>query len=101
MLATAEGYSNLELDLTRGRGEAATTTCEALLCELTGAEAALVVNNGAAAVLLAVAALVGPGKAWSCLGVSCLRSGVDSGSQRSFGSAELGWSRSGRRTGPG
>ena len=35
---------------------------EALLCALTGAEAALAVNNGAGAALLAAAALAGPGR---------------------------------------
>ena len=53
--------ANLELDLGAGGAARATTHVEALLRELTGAEAALAVNNCAAAVLLAVAALAGPG----------------------------------------
>ncbi|HTU87405.1 MAG TPA: L-seryl-tRNA(Sec) selenium transferase [Solirubrobacteraceae bacterium] len=59
----AEGYSNLELDLESGERGSRHAHVERLLCELTGAEAAIVVNNGAAAVLLAAAALAGPGRA--------------------------------------
>ena len=57
----AEGYAGLELDLATGRRTARGRRAEAIVAELTGAPEALVVNNGAAALLLAVAALAGPG----------------------------------------
>ncbi len=57
MEAVARGYSNLEYDLDIGRRGSRYVHAEELLCQLTGAEAALVVNNNAGAVLLILTAL--------------------------------------------
>ena len=57
ILALGSGYTNLEYDIDAGRRGARDTHAEALLCRLTGAEAAVVVNNCAAATMLTLAAL--------------------------------------------
>lgn len=57
MDAVSRGYSTLELDLETGDRGSRTVHVEDLLCRLTGAEAALAVNNNAGAVLLGLSAL--------------------------------------------
>jgi len=55
--AVARGYSNLEYNLEQGERGSRHDHAGRLLCELTGAEDALVVNNNAAAVFLVLAGL--------------------------------------------
>ncbi|MBQ4578928.1 MAG: L-seryl-tRNA(Sec) selenium transferase [Clostridia bacterium] len=55
--AAARGYSTLEYDLETGERGSRYVHVENLLCRITGAEAAMVVNNNAAAVLLILSAL--------------------------------------------
>ena len=55
--SVARSYSTLEYDVDRGERGSRHVHVEQLICRLTGAEAAMAVNNNAAAVLLALAAL--------------------------------------------
>ena len=57
MEQAASGYSDLELDLETGKRGSRQSYVAQLLCQLTGAQAAAVVNNNASAVLLGLAAV--------------------------------------------
>ena len=57
MVEAAQGYNNLEYNLAAGKRGSRYHHAEALLCRLTGAEAAVVVNNNAAALVLALSTI--------------------------------------------
>jgi L-seryl-tRNA(Ser) seleniumtransferase len=57
LAAVARRYSNLEYDLTAGRRGSRYLAVRDLLCEITGAEDAMVVNNNAGAVLIGLETL--------------------------------------------
>ncbi len=63
MTRIAAGYSNLEYDVARGVRGSRHSLCRDLLVELTGAEDAVVVNNAAGAMLVALSALARGGEA--------------------------------------
>jgi L-seryl-tRNA(Ser) seleniumtransferase len=57
ILTIASRYSNLEFDLSKGMRGSRYSIVEDILCEITGAEAAMVVNNNAGAVFLCLETL--------------------------------------------
>ena len=57
LMDLAGHYSNLEFNLSQGRRGSRYSAVEDLLCELTGAESAMVVNNNAGAVFLCLETL--------------------------------------------
>ena len=57
MTQAARGYTDLEMDLSTGRRGSRQAHLQSLLQQVTGAEAALAVNNNASAILLGLSAL--------------------------------------------
>ena len=62
LYALATGYSNLEYNLEAGKRGERYSHFEKLLCKITGAEAAMAVNNNAAAVMLILSSLAKGGE---------------------------------------
>ena len=62
VVQAGRGYTNLELDLASGRRGSRQSHLQSLLCQLTGAERALAVNNNASALLLGLSALAADGE---------------------------------------
>jgi len=58
IIAVSSRYSNLEFDLSEGKRGSRYSAVEDILCEISGAEAAMVVNNNAGAVLLCLETIV-------------------------------------------
>ncbi|MSQ22197.1 MAG: L-seryl-tRNA(Sec) selenium transferase [Dehalococcoidia bacterium] len=56
-MAAATGYTDLEFELVKGERGSRQAHMRSLLCQVTGAEAVLVVNNNASAVMLGLAAI--------------------------------------------
>ncbi len=63
ILEIASGYSNLEFDLEKGERGERYSHFESLLCKITGAQAAMAVNNNAAAVMLILNTMASGGEA--------------------------------------
>ncbi len=57
LLEVSTNYSTLEFDLSNGKRGSRYSHVEELLCKITGAEAAMVVNNNAAAVMLVLSTM--------------------------------------------
>ena len=82
----ARGIPTLEYDIDSGARGSRFSHIEPLICSLTGSEAALAVNNNAAAVFLMLSALAA-GKKWRSPGGELVRSAVPSGCRRSWPAA--------------
>ena len=59
VVSIGAGYASVEIDMQSGQRSQRVKAVQRLLCELTGAEAAVVVNNNAAATMITLASMAG------------------------------------------